>query len=76
MDEKVAALVGAAAAVTVAGRGLRPVAKLAMKGVVAASEATRDARRGIVELYDEVKSEQREETDAVATGGADAGIAG
>ncbi len=76
MDDKVAALVGAAAAVTVAGRGLRPVAKLAMKGVVAASEATRDARRGIVELYDEVKAEQRGHTDASSLGGPDADAAG
>ena len=47
MDEKTAALIGAAAALTFAGRGLRPVAKLAMKGVVAAGDVTMDARRGI-----------------------------
>jgi hypothetical protein len=76
MDEKVAALVGAAAAITVAGRGLRPVAKLAMKGVVAASDATRDARRGIAELYDEVKAEQRGRTDAPPPGAAEADAAG
>jgi hypothetical protein len=76
MDEKMAALIGAAAAVTVAGRGLRPVAKLAMKGVVAASEATSDARRGIVELYDEVKAEQRGQTDASSLGAAEADAAG
>ncbi len=59
MDEKVAALVGAAAAVTVAGRGLRPVGKLAMKGVVAAGDVTMDAGRGIVDLYQEARSERR-----------------
>ena len=59
MDERMAALVGAAAALTFAGRGLRPVAKLAMKGVFAAGDATMDASRGIVDLYAEVKSERR-----------------
>ncbi len=58
MDDKLMVLMGAAAAVTVAGRGLRPVAKLAMKGVVAATDATADARRGITELYNEAKSER------------------
>lgn len=61
MDEKMAALVGAAAALTLAGRGLRPVAKLAMKGVVVATDATKDAGRGIADLYDEAKSERRSE---------------
>ena len=59
MDEKMVALVGAAAALTVAGRGLRPVAKLAMKGVVAAGDVTMDARRGIADLYQEARSERR-----------------
>lgn len=73
MDEKVAALVGAAAAVAFAGRGLRPLAKVAMKGVVAASDATTDARRGIAELYNEAKAEQRAGTDAVPRAGTGAG---
>ncbi len=59
MDEKMAALVGAAAALTFTGRGLRPAAKLAMKGVVAAGDVTMDVRRGIVDLYAEAKSERR-----------------
>jgi hypothetical protein len=59
MDEKMAALVGAAAALTFAGRGLRPVAKVAMKGVVAAGDVTMDACRRIVDLYAEAKSERR-----------------
>ena len=59
MDEKMVALVGAAAALTFAGRGLRPVAKLAMKGVVAAGDVTMDARRGIADLYQEARSERR-----------------
>jgi hypothetical protein len=58
MDEKMAALVGAAAAITVAGRGLRPVAKLAMRGVIAAGDVAADAGRGIVDLYGEVQSER------------------
>lgn len=58
MDEKMAVLLGAAAALTLAGRGLRPVAKLAMKGVVAAGDATMDARRGVVDLYEEAKRER------------------
>ncbi len=56
MDEKMAALVGAAAALTFAGRGLRPITKLAMKGVVAAGDLTTDARRGVADLYAEAKS--------------------
>lgn len=68
MDEKVMALMGAAAAVTVAARGLRPAAKLAMKGVVAASEATTDARRGVSELYREAQAERRGATGAAGTG--------
>ncbi len=59
MDEKMAALVGAAAALTFAGRGLRPITKLAMKGVVTAGDLTTDARRGIADLYAEAKSERR-----------------
>lgn len=63
MDEKVLALMGAAAGVTFAGRRLRPVAKLAIRGVVAAVDATVDAtegaRRELAVLYTEAKSEQR-----------------
>jgi len=59
MDEKMLAVVGAVAGVTLAGRGLRPVAKLAMRGVVAAADATTGARRELAELYTEAKSEQR-----------------
>lgn len=58
MDDKTAALIGGAAALTFAGRGLRPIAKLAMRGAVAASDATMDAGRGIAELYAEVRSER------------------
>jgi hypothetical protein len=59
MDEKMAAVIGAAAAMTLAGRGLRPVAKLAMKGVVAAGDKTMGAGRGIADLYSEAKSDYR-----------------
>ena len=59
MDEKMFALVGAVAGVTVAGRGLRPVAKLAMRGVVAATDATTGVRQGLADLYAEAKAEQR-----------------
>jgi len=59
MDEKMLALVGAVAGVTLAGRGLRPVAKLALRGVVAAADATTGARRELSELYAEAKAEQR-----------------
>jgi len=59
MDEKMFALAGAIAGVTVAGRGLRPVAKLAMRGIVAAADATTGARRGLTELYAEAQAEQR-----------------
>ena len=59
MDEKMVAVIGAAAAVTFAGRGLRPVAKLAMKAVVVAGDKTMGAGRGIADLYSEAKSERR-----------------
>ena len=62
MDEKMAAVIGGAAALAFAGRGLRPVAKVAMKGVVAAGDMTMDARRGIVDLYEEAKSERRSDS--------------
>ncbi len=63
MDDKVMLLMGAAAGVTVAGRGFRPVAKLAIRGIVAAADATEGARRGLGDLYAEAKAEQRS-TDA------------
>ncbi len=59
MDDKVMLLMGAAAGATVAGRGLRPVAKLALRGMVAAADATEGARRGLVDLYAEARAEQR-----------------
>jgi hypothetical protein len=59
MDEKMFALAGAVAGATVAGRGLRPVAKLVLRGVVAAADATTGARRELSELYAEAKAEQR-----------------
>ncbi|MBA2638231.1 MAG: hypothetical protein H0U79_08455 [Solirubrobacterales bacterium] len=59
MDDKVMIFMGAAAGLTLAGRGLRPVAKLAIKGVVAAADATEGARRGLGDLYAEAKAEQR-----------------
>ena len=58
MDEIAVAVVGTAAVVTVLGRRARPVAKLAMRGVVTATEATSAARRGIADLYAEVKTER------------------
>ena len=67
MDEKMVAVVGAVAGATLAGRGLRPVAKLALRGVVAAADATTGARRELAELYAEAKAEQRgSEPDASA----------
>ncbi len=67
MDEKVMAVVGAAAVVTVAGRGMRPVAKMMMRGVVAASDATTAGRRGIQQLYAEAKAERAGATGPEAT---------
>lgn len=68
MDEKVMAVVGAAAAVTLVGRGLRPMAKIMMRGVVAATEATTAGRRGIQGLYDEVKAEREQGGTQAAPG--------
>ena len=79
MDEKVIAVVGAAAAVTLMGRGLRPMGKLMMRGVVAATDATEAGRRGVQNLYNEVKAEREQgampagagpETPAPAAAGA------
>lgn len=58
MDEIAVAVVGTAAVVTVLGRRARPVAKLAMRGVVTVTEATSAARRGMADLYGEVKTER------------------
>ena len=66
MDEVAIAVVGAAAAVTVLGKGMRPLAKLAMRGVVTATEATAAGRRGLEDLYTEVKAE-REQRSSRAT---------
>ena len=59
MDEKVAALVGAVAVVTIAGRAMRPIAKLGMRGIVAAGDMVADAARGVSGLYAEVREDQR-----------------
>ena len=59
MDDKVMALIGAAAGVTLAGRGLRPVAKLAMRGAVAAVDAAAGIGRELAGLYAEAQAEQR-----------------
>ena len=56
MDDKVILLMGAAAGATAAGRGLRPVAKLAIRGMVAAADATEGARRGLGDLYAEARA--------------------
>ncbi len=56
MEER-AVLIGAAAAVALRGRGLRSAVKLAMRGVVAAGEATAGARRELEQLYVEAKEE-------------------
>jgi len=61
MDEKVMAIVGAAAGLTLAGRGLRPVAKLAIRGALATADATSGMRRDLAQLYEEAKAEQRGE---------------
>lgn len=59
MDEKMFALAGAVAGATLAGRGLRPLAKLTIRGVVAAADATTGMRRELADLYAEAKAEQR-----------------
>ncbi len=60
MDEMAIAVVGTAAAVTVLGKGMRPLVKLAMRGVVTATEATAAGRRGFQNLYTEVKTEREQ----------------
>lgn len=67
MDEITLAAVGVAAAVTVLGRRARPVAKLAMRGVLTATEATSAGRRGLLNLYSEVKTERDQRVRASAT---------
>lgn len=58
MDEKMVAVVGAVAGAAMAGRGLRPVAKLVMRGVVTAVDATTGAGREVAALYAEARAEQ------------------
>ncbi len=58
MDDKVMAIVGSAAGLTLAGRGLRPVAKLAIRGALAAADATTGMRRDLTQLYEEAKAER------------------
>ncbi len=58
MDEKAMALIGAAAGVTLMGRGLRPVGKLMMHGVVAVAETAAASKRGVEGLYNEVRAER------------------
>jgi hypothetical protein len=60
MDEMAIAIVGAAAAVTVLGKGLRPMAKLAMRGVVTVTDATSAGRRELQDLYTEVRTEREQ----------------
>lgn len=67
MDEKALGILGAAAAVTVAGRGLRPVAKLVMKGYVAAEGATAQARSDLAALYAEARREREASRDQSST---------
>ncbi len=69
MEER-AVLIGAAAAVALRGRGLRSAVKLAMRGVVAAGEATAGARRELEQLYAEAK----EERSAASPAGASADV--
>jgi hypothetical protein len=66
MDDVAIAVVGAAAAVTVLGKGMRPLAKLAMRGVVTATELTSAGRRGLQDLHAEVKAEREQKTAAAA----------
>ncbi len=66
MDEVAIAVVGAAAAVTVLGKGMRPLTKLAMRGVVMATEATAAGRRGLQDLYTEVKDEREQRSTPAA----------
>ncbi len=59
MDEKMIGLLGAAAAIAVTGRRLRPAAKLMMKGYVAVADATASTRRDLGGLYGEARDEYR-----------------
>ena len=68
MDEMVVGAVGAVAAAALLGRGLRPMGKMMMRGVVAATEATGASKRGIQGLYDEVKAERERGGPAVSAG--------
>lgn len=69
MDEKMMAVVGAAAVVTVAGRGMRPLAKVLMRGVVAAAEVTGAGRQTLQDLYAEAKAERGQGAPRPSTAG-------
>ncbi len=60
--------VGAVAAVALLGRGLRPMGKMMMRGVVAATEATGASKRGIQGLYNDVKVEREQGGPPVSAG--------
>ncbi len=49
---------------------MRPLAKVAMRGVVTATEATSAGRRGLQELYREVKAERQQGSASTASAGA------
>ena len=66
MDEKTIGLLGAAAAVAVSGRRLRPAAKLMMKGYIAVADATASTRRDLARLYAEAREESRAEPQGPA----------
>ena len=59
MDEKAIGLLGAAAALAVSGKGLRPVAKQLMKGYVAVADATASTREDLARLHAEARDEYR-----------------
>ena len=59
MEEKMLGLAGGVAAAALLGRGMRPVAKTVMKGVVIAMEAASGTQDEVRELYREAQAEQR-----------------
>ena len=66
MDEKAIGLLGAAAALAVSGKGLRPVAKQLMKGYVAVADATASRRADLARLHAEARDEYRAQRQAAA----------
>ncbi len=72
MDEKTIGLLGAAAAVAVAGRRVRPAAKLMMKGYIAVADMTASTRRDLARLYAEARDEYRGERQTPAPASATA----